>query len=48
MGLWAFKTLYEKKMIDKYILKFCDLLDKFRELIDCLLEPKKKKKKWNG
>jgi len=32
-------------MIDKYILKFCDVLDKFREWMDSFFESKKKKKK---
>jgi hypothetical protein len=32
-------------MIDKYILKFCDILDKFNEWIDSFFKSKKKRKK---
>ena len=32
-------------MIDKYILKFCDMLDRYTAWIENLFVPKKKKKK---
>ena len=43
-NLWV-TILQDQKMIDKYILKFCEAIDNFCESIAKMLEPKIKKKK---
>ena len=43
-NLWV-TSLQDQKMIDKYILKFCEAIDNFCEGLAKMLEPKIKKKK---
>ena len=44
LNLWV-TSLQDQKMIDKYILKFCEAIDNFCEGLAKMLEPKIKKKK---